>query len=304
MLNFSEIPEPEYIRDEQRLISYYKKAFKNIANELPILKGGIEKAQSESLLRQIAFILSELDTDTRQWCDEVLRTAFINGQAYAALQLGDYATLADATAGVQFSLLAKENVEALINDTYGDLLLATQNTEKKIKQLVRQAVSETLRVRAIEQAGRRTLRKEIVTSLSKGGLSAKLDAEAWVGIVDKAGRRWNLSAYSEMVVRTKIRQAHIEGVRTETLERGVDLAVVSSHGAKDSCSNFEGLVISLNGETKGYLTYDQLKATGKIFHPCCKHHVSPLRELSLLPESLQQKNDVAQTKAAALVNKT
>ena len=98
-----------------------------------------------------------------------------------------------------------------------------------------------------------------------------------------------VTLYPEMVVRTKLQQAHVEGVRVESVERGVDLAVICSHGATDPCRNYEGLVISMNGETPGYKTYQELRQSGKIFHPNCKHHISPIRDIKLLPESLRKK---------------
>jgi len=99
-----------------------------------------------------------------------------------------------------------------------------------------------------------------------------------------------------MVVRTKQQQAHVEGVRVESVERGVDLAVISSHGATDPCRNYEGLVISMNGETPGYKTYKELRQSGKIFHTNCKHHISPIRDIKLLPESLRKKHEEAMRK--------
>ncbi len=90
-----------------------------------------------------------------------------------------------------------------------------------------------------------------------------------------------------MVVRTKMQQAYIEGVKEETKTRGVDLAVVSSHGATDSCGHFEGAIISLRGETPDYPTYDDLLSTNAIFHPNCMHTVNPIRNPGLLPKSLR-----------------
>ena len=79
-----------------------------------------------------------------------------------------------------------------------------------------------MRLRAIEQLGRTTQRNEIVEKLNRQGLSRRLGAEAWVGIVEKPGGD-GLSTYAEMVVRTKLQQARIEGVRVESLERGINL---------------------------------------------------------------------------------
>lgn len=292
-MQFREIPSPNYARDTDQLIKYYKEAFKDIASKMAVMTNGIERQMAESLLSQISFILRQLDANADQWVRQTITATFTEAQAQTLVSLGVAATLTEATGMVAFSMLARDTVESIISDTYGDLLLATQNTERKIKQLVRNVVSDTMRVRAVEQYGRRITRNEIVDRLTRAGLSKKLDAEAWVGIVDKAGRRWNLSTYSEMVVRTKLQQAHVEGVRVEALDRGVDLAVISTHGATDPCRNFEGMVISMNGLTPGYKTYAELRASGKIFHPNCGHHITPLRDIELLPKPLREKHERA-----------
>jgi len=289
MPGFRKVPEPSYDRDVARLVNVYKKAFKETAIQLRPIKFEAEKQHAESLLNQIAFILQGLDADTKKWCEEVIPKAYKDGQYRAIVSIREANSLAEAASLASFSMLSRDTVEALVNDTYGDLLIATKNTERKIKQLVRSVVSDTMRLRAIEQLGRNTQRKEIARKLARFGLSKNLDSESWVGIVDSAGRRWNLSTYAEMVVRTKIQQAHVEGVRVEALERNVDLAVVSSHGATDSCRLFEGMVVSLNGTTPGYPTYAVLRATNKIFHPNCQHSVNPVRDLSLLPKDVREK---------------
>ena len=291
-----QIPEPNYQRDEQQLIKYYKQSFQKILGEMRGITNGIEQAQADSLLRQIAYILGQLDQDTQQWVQNNVTRAFREGQAGAIYAIGEATSLTEAASLASFSLLARHTVETLVNDTYSDLLIATQNTEKKIKQLVRSVVSDTMRVKALEQLGRRTTRNAIIEKLTQQGLSRKLTDEAWVGIIDKAGRRWNLSTYAEMVVRTKLQQAHVEGVRVEALERGVDLAVISSHGATDPCRNYEGLVISMNGETPGYKTYQELRQSGKIFHPNCKHHISSIQDINLLPNSLKKRHEEAMRK--------
>ena len=45
-----QIPEPNYQRDEQQLIKYYKQTFQKILVELRGITNGIEQAQAESLL--------------------------------------------------------------------------------------------------------------------------------------------------------------------------------------------------------------------------------------------------------------
>jgi hypothetical protein len=289
MPGFREIPEPNYDKDVNRLLRYYKSAFTRITWELQTVKNGIDQSQGESLLRQITFILGELDNNSLDWCKETVNRRYNNARAATLLSLGEAKSLSEAAKGVSFSLLARNTAENLVNDTYDDLLLATKNTEKKIKQLVKGAVSETMRMRALEQQGRKTMQRSIAATLGMQFRGISQDTGKLTGIVDAAGRRWKVGTYAEMVVRTKLQQAHIEGVRVECLERNVDLAVISSHGAKDGCRRFEGLIISLNGVTPGFPTYAEIRATNQIFHPNCQHSVNPVRDLSLLPQSVRDK---------------
>ena len=141
MAGFRQVPEPKYSRDEARLVEYYKRAFKETAAQLKTIRFGIERQHAESLLNQIAFILRQLDEDTKKWCEETVAKAFKDGQARTLVAIGEASSLAEAASLASFSLLARESVEALVNDTYADLLIATKNTETKIKQLVRSVVS-------------------------------------------------------------------------------------------------------------------------------------------------------------------
>lgn len=288
--------DPTYDREINKYMRVYKSVFRQIIERVTLLSTWgnskeIEKQQMESVLSQIAFLLKELDGETSQWVSDTLNQAFSEGQARAIYTLGEATTLAEASSLVAFSTLAKDTVEALIADTYSDLLLATQNTERKVKALVREVVADQMRTKALEASGRVTTGKAIRNALTKKGLSDRVSAEGFIGIVDKRGRKWNLATYADMVVRTKLTQAHVEGTRTEAIERGVDLAIISSHGAKDACRHYEGMVISMNGLTEGYPTYAELRRSNKIFHPNCKHKVTPIRDINLLPQIVRDKHN-------------
>lgn len=302
------LPEPDYERDINRYIRVYKAAMSEIIARIQTLSTWgknteVTRSQMESLLSQITFILRQLDGETQKWVEETIRKAFTDGQVRTILALGEAASLSEAASLVAFSMLARDTVEALIADTYQDLLLATQNTERKVKQLVRDVVAEQMRAKAIEQMGRNTTRTAIVETLTKKGLTDKFNAEGFVGIVDKAGRRWKLDVYADMVVRTKLTQAHIEGTRVEALERNVDLAIISDHNASDACGRFEGTIISMNGTTPGFPTYAALRRSNLIFHPNCKHKVTPIRDVSLLPEAVRKKYEDRQDAAKAALEK-
>lgn len=286
-------PQVEYERDIKRLTDYYKDAYKQIVAALLEIQNNsptddIYQRQA-SLLRQIEVILTELNSKNKAWCDEMLRQAFSDGQALAILTSGGATTLAEAAAGVQFSMLAQQTVEAAINSTYNHLLSATQNTERRVKQIVRQTVGDIIRQRTLQQYGRNTIKKDIVQQLTKKGLSKKVTEEGFIGIIDAKGRKWSLDRYAEMVTRTELNNAHVEGVKVSGIERGIDTALISTHNAPDACGQFEGMIISLNGLTEGLLTYDELRNTNLIWHPNCKHKVH-LVKLELLPKTVIDKH--------------
>lgn len=185
------------------------------------------------------------------------------------------------------SSLTDKRVRALIEDTYGDILLATKNTEPAIKKVIRETVRDIAQYHSLTGQAYGVQANELKKQLTKKGLSKRIVKDGFVGIVDKRGRRWDIGTYSDMVIRTKTNQAYMQGITYQAEEAGLDLAVISSHGAEDACSNWEGVVISLTGKTPGYPTLDDAKASKEIFHPNCKHSFHSIRELdSLHPDDI------------------
>ena len=287
------IPQIEYDRSIQKLEDAYKQAFKEILASIIELRNAGETGniyqQQASLLRQIEVILAQLNDFNKEWCESEIQQAYTDGLAIAMLSAGEAVTLAAAMQGVQFSMISQPTVEALIADTYNDLLQATNNTERRVKQIVRQIVGDVMRQQALKRIGRVTMIREISQRLTKKAIEEKIHKDGFVGIVDKAGRRWSVQRYSKMIAATKLNQAHVEGVRAGGLERGIDTAVISTHNAEDECRGFEGMIISLNGLTEGLLTYDELRESNFIFHPNCQHKVH-LVKLDLLPQKVLQKH--------------
>lgn len=176
----------------------------------------------------------------------------------------------------------RSHVERLFNDTFGDILLATQNTEENIKKVVRDAVADVTQYHNLMARGYKDQAEDLLERLTKQGLTKRIVEDGFVGIVDKAGRRWDLETYSKMVVQTKTNQSFRRGLEFEAMEQGFDLAVISSHGAKDACSNWEGVVVSLSGRSKDYPYIRDVEATNEIFHPNCKHSLHGIRDIDQL----------------------
>lgn len=92
--------------------------------------------------------------------------------------------------------------------------------------------------------------------------------------VDRAGRAWDMETYAEMATLTAIERATREGYLDAMAEFEYDLAQISDHyGACPICEAWQGVIISVSGETRGYPTLSEAEAAG-VFHPRCMHDIS------------------------------
>lgn len=303
-------PAPSYDKDINEIVRIYKNAIDEVVLSLESLStfgkdNEITRKQMNSIIAQMGVLLSEVDNEARVWVEERVRRAFIDGQAETLVALKEASTLQEARSMVQgatMSALIKETIDVIIEDTFEDLLYANQKMKRETVKMVRSVVSEQMKMKAVQGMGRNTTRKGIVEALTKKELRKRFDVEGNIAIVDRAGRRWKLETYAEMVTRTKMLQAHVEGTRVEALERDVDLAIISSHGATDACRFFEGQVISMNGLTKGFPTYEELMRSNLIFHPNCRHKITPIRDINLLPTEVRKKFEDGQDTAKSVLS--
>lgn len=307
-----DLPLPTYDRDVNELVRIYRNAINEVIAVLESLstrgqEKDISRAQMTAVLAQLAALLGQVDKEAEAWVKERIREAFIDGQVESLLSIGEAKTLGEAramVAGAAMSSLVTQSIDAMTADTFEDLLYANNKMKRETIKMVRSVVAEQMKMKAAQGQGRNSTRKAVVAALTKKDLRDRFDVEGNVAIIDRKGRKWKLDTYAEMVTRTKMLQAHTEGTRVEALERGVDLAIVSSHNAKDACRKFEGQIISMNGLTEGFPTYDELRRSNLIFHPNCRHKVTPIRDISLLPEAVRKKFEEGQKEAKAALRKT
>lgn len=287
-----DLPLPNYERDVKEIVRIYKAAINEVILILERLSTygkskSISRAEMTAVLVELSALLLEVDKEAEKWVKERIEKSFLNGQAEVLIAIGEAKTIEEALRLVSASMLVNHAKEALIADTFDDLLYANNKMKRETIKMVRAVVAEQMKIKAAEGMGRKTIKKGIIEALTKKEIRERFDVEGNVAIIDKLGRRWKLQTYAEMVARTKLLQAHTEGTRVEALERGVDLAIISSHGATDACRHFEGQIISMNGFTEGFPTYEELRRTNLIFHPNCKHKITPIRDISLLPPEVR-----------------
>lgn len=293
--------ERYYDPTPKRIEQLYKKSLDEIMDfmvkELSVdTMGTPEVVNQAAIMRQVQFELYQYNPEIRAEVEKAINKSFQDGQIHTLLTIGEAETMADARRGVKQSLFQRGKVESIFQDTFSDMLVATNNTDVRLKRIIRETAAERVQLGVARQQGWKQMSNDLEKKLLKQGLSETIKTDGFVGVVDKAGRRWQLETYTDMLVETKLRDAYIEGVRTEGLEYGTDLAIISGHGAKDACGQWEGVIISMNGMTEGLPTYDDALNSGQVFHPRCQHHIMPYRSMDLIHPDAIVKSEKA-TKA-------
>ena len=143
----------------------------------------------------------------------------------------------------------------------------------------------------------RTVQAAVSTTLAEGSVAgytypqmatimkAKvIEATGSFTFIDAAGRHRTADSYFAMLNRTLHSTAARDTYNTMQTDAGLDLVRVegSSSDPDSPCIPWEGKILSLTGETKGYPTIAYAESTG-LFHPNCIHTTSvyiPPREKS------------------------
>lgn len=121
-------------------------------------------------------------------------------------------------------------------------------------------------------AGHNTLRDAIRET------SGKWTREGIKTVKDKANRQWTNEAYTQMTIRTGVRQS-VTDIQLERLaEYDHDLIEIDSHvGARPLCAIYQGRVFSRTGQTKGYTALSETSygEPAGLFGINCGHRIYP-----------------------------
>lgn len=280
-------PEPNFEPDVRKLVVYYEEAIEKLLRELERIDlTKHQRAQTLATLSSITEILKDLNDKSIEWTEIYIPKATTAGIAYTLVALDLAGSISEAQAVVKFNRINKALVEAAVADTQADLLAVTTNVEKKVRAAVRQVTAEVMRSNLPQGINAtQTLRRDIVTELRK-----TLGDSLNTGIIDAAGRRWKPTTYVDTLVRAKMMEAHKEATVNEALSHGAQYGVISRHGAKDACRSYEGMIIKLDASADGDFPYIGSLPRNEIFHPRCRHVVSPFRRLDRLPDDIKRNN--------------
>lgn len=286
-MTIREVPTPNFEDDITRLVKEYEKSLGKLEKELNnLFLSDFQRAQILVTQANIEAIILQLNNEITAWSSTAMTKAVSEGVASTLFSLFLAESMVDARKIVQFSELNDLLIRSIVADTQTDLLNTTNNVSRKVRNAIQKGTGRVMRENVTQGInGTQTLKRELQKQWRKD-IGDALDT----GLIDSAGRRWKPSVYAETVVRTKMLNAHIDSTTNEALERGAQYGIISSHGASDACRFHEGRIVKLDPNAPGdYPTVDELRSTLQIFHPNCKHVVSPMKNLDIMSDSRRQK---------------
>lgn len=267
------VPQPNFERDINKIVEAYEQALKEVQAELnSLFLTDFERAQIIAVEKQIRNILSDTSKYAEEWATAAMTTAGLEGVAATIFALELVDTYEDALKIAKFNRANKRLIDAAIADTQADLLAVTQNVERQAVLAIRRATAEAIRLQLAKgvnatQNLSKAIRQQIVKATD-------------VAIIDARHRRWSIKNYSEMIARTKLMEVHREASINEALSEGAYYGRISKHNAKDACRKWEGKIVKLVADATGDYPYIGDLPRNEIFHPNCRHVITPLRDPS------------------------
>ena len=210
-------------------------------------------------LRQVQKKLAKLNVAAENWTEKTIATIYREAVERIDSEIKNAGTVAP---GLGFGKFHEQAVIVLAENAS----LRLEN----VSQVIGRRLDDLYRNYALDAVRGTTFGFETWKGVAKK-YREKLAAQGITGFVDRAGRRWNMKTYVEMVAITTTAEAAWVGTENRLLEHGFDLVKVSTHrGACDYCLPWQGRILSLTGRTEGFPTMKQAKDAG-FRHPRCRH---------------------------------
>jgi hypothetical protein len=232
--------EEEAVRRMQKI---YLDAERKIVAEITRKRslGYVDYAEVASLER-VQAILTKMQDDTFTYAPIMVETIFHGqGEKNAAGYANARALTATQTAVVQ----------TLVNNLLGEVLEVSETAYNSAREYltVGRLEGQTLRSAALEAVASQEAIGASWTMAQKQ-MTAELMGKGITGFVDKAGRKWSLTDYCNMAVRTTAKQAAVASILTED---DYDLWQIVKIGTTcPVCAVYEGRVYSKSGTNPDY----------------------------------------------------
>jgi hypothetical protein len=236
----------------------------------------------QALRRSAQAVVTELGKATQLDVFDAVAEAYSTGHRAAVAELGalsaeDRRRVDDVTPNAQaVDRLAQETVD-LLAETHRSILRAVDDGYRAV-------VAEVTATPLLGTGTRRQATQDAMNRFADRGITS---------FRDRAGRRWSMTSYGEMAVRTSVGRAATEAHTRTLTDAGVELVVVSSAPREcPLCRRWEGRVLAIGGPAGARTvevehatedgrmvsvrvagSLDEARAAG-LQHPNCRHSVS------------------------------
>ena len=218
-------------------------------------------AEMTSVRKEMSSFVGRLSEDRKTIQEKFLQEAYEEGQTRAISDARRFADLA----GVEHLTANAIKVVNIISELDEGMYAADRQILRNVNDAFANIVGKAS---ALVATGTITTREAVQRELrefAQNGIKS---------FRDRAGRVWDMETYAEMATLTAIERATRAGYMDVVREFGYDLVIISDHyGACPICEAWQGVVVSIDGKTPGYLTLDDAEAAG-VFHPRCMHDYS------------------------------
>ncbi|MFG2650954.1 phage minor capsid protein [Streptomyces sp. NPDC048436] len=246
--------------------------------------GWVERklAAVQQLRRAAQGVMNELSKAVTLDVFDVVAEAYSVGQRAAVAELG---ALSDDARGLVDDVAPNaQAVDRLAQETVDVVTSTHRSILRAVVDGFRAIVAEVTATPLLGTGTRRQATQDAMRRFADQGIRA---------FVDKAGRRWQLTSYAEMAVRTSVARAATEAHMRTLSDAGIELVIVSDAPREcPLCRPWEGRVLAIDGPTgertvevehaieDGRMipvrvagTLDEARLAG-FQHPNCRHSVS------------------------------
>jgi len=239
-----------------------------------LAKGMDSPRWAEDKLLEVQLLLARCRGDLQSLAgkssDEItaaIMKAYNSGRAGALADLAVAGLANKVAAGGNLSTI--HQVKALIGQTVTGMLDQHATILRSVDDIYRKVIASTTPLQLAGVETRRQVAQRALNEFADQGVSS---------FVDRSGRQWSMTSYTEMTTRTAARRAQVDGHTAQLQDAGQDLVIASNHSQECSrCRPWEGKVLSLSGAARidgvrFAATLDEARAAG-FLHPGCRHTV-------------------------------
>lgn len=224
-----------------------------------------QRERSRDILRQIAAQLSVLNAAADRFAAKSTPVVYKKGFELSKKIAREFSITKDVNFG---SRINTRTVDVLAKQIAIDLKAGNASIQRQAERYVRAtqqrvvedaAISQTIAEGSITGAARRTVSDALYRQFADKLGDGKL--------IEINGRGYDPASYSELVARTRMREAASQGTLNGALQYGMDLVQIDVHGdACPICQTRMGRVYSISGKHPDFPVLDAKPP----FHPNCR----------------------------------